>query len=71
MDEPAKSKFASEDRASKEWRRAQMIENNAIEGVTRDPSLSAMVTEMREAGTSTEAQIARLLQRHSRPDAAE
>ena len=71
MDVTAKSKFVSTDSASTEWRRVQMIENNAIEGVTRDPSLSAMVTEMREAGASTDEQIARLLQLHSRPDAAE
>jgi hypothetical protein len=71
MDVTAKSKFASADSASAEWRRAQMVENNAIEGVTRDSSLSAVVTEMREAGTSTEDQIARLLQLNSRPDAAE
>jgi hypothetical protein len=71
MDVTAKSKFASGDSESTEWRRTQMIENNAIEGVTRDLYLSAIVTEMREAGTSTDEQIARLLQLHARPDAAE
>lgn len=70
MDDPAKSKFTSPDKTSSEWRRAQMIENNLIEGVTRDPALSAITEDMQD-GLSPEEKIARLVLMHTRPHAAE
>lgn len=71
MVKDAKAKFSSADPASAAWRRAQMIENNAIEGLYRDPQLAKMVASLQAEGLTAEEQIARLLLAQTRADAAE
>lgn len=65
------SRFMATDSVSGEWRRRQMVENNAIEGIERDPALTEFVDRMRAEGHSPEERIKQLMRLHAGSDAAE
>ncbi|MDW9776427.1 hypothetical protein GOA89_32570 [Sinorhizobium meliloti] len=53
---------------ARRWRMQQMIGNNAIEGIEKDPELVALIGRWDDEGVPDEEQIARLFKMAEAPE---